>query len=413
MPYAVDREYELESPEAAPFSLGRRFWRTSAALLSLAALGFLGASTVLFVDETEFVIVENLGRIAAVYDNVDPQSSDRGLHFKLPWPVGSVRRFDRRQQLFDPPGREMFTRDKKNITTSTYVCWKIAEPAPGMSTSVSDRPVVKFFRGLGSVSTAESRLDARVRSILSTEFGKVELADLLAVPNSEAGPAGKSPVAALALRALLQVRQRADETQDVRERFGIEIVDLRLKRINLPEGNRFAVYERMRTERERIAERYRSAGRAERTKIESQARRQSEELLAKAAADAERIRGEGEAEAIGILNSAHAEDPEFYEFQRTLATYSRILNDRTTLVLSASSRLLRLLTEGIAAPGDATQGTAVPARVPLPDAKQPAAPVPAATGDRAAVPGGPGTGAKNAASQADKTPAVATPGGTP
>src|SRR6185436_14828204 len=138
-----------------------------------------------------------------------------------------------------------------------------------------------------------------------------------------------------------------------------ELVDLRIKRINLPEGNRQAVYERMRTERERIAERYRSAGLAERTRIESQARRQSDELLARADADAERIKGAGEAEAIRILNQAHAEDPEFYEFQRTLATYAKILNDRTTLVLSSGSRLFRLLIEGVPGPEakDAERGT--------------------------------------------------------
>ena len=100
----------------------------------------------------------------------------------------------------------------------------------------------------------------------------------------------------IARQALDQLRgQAAGESST--ERLGIELVDLRIKRINLPEGNRQAVYERMRTERERIAERYRSAGLAEKARIESQARRQSDELLARADADAERIRGEGEAEA--------------------------------------------------------------------------------------------------------------------
>jgi len=141
-----------------------------------------------------------------------------------------------------------------------------------------------------------------------------------------------------------------DGSESMRDRLGIELVDLRIKRINLPEGNRTAVYERMRTERERIAERYRSAGLAEKTRIESQARRQSDELLARAEADAERIRGEGEAEAIHILNQAHARDPEFYEFQRTLATYTKILSERTTIVLSSGSKLFRLLTEGVPQP---------------------------------------------------------------
>ena len=340
----------LASNANAPSRSTGRAWRTLARWLSVAALIALAASCVLFVDETEYVIVETLGRIVAVYDRTDAVTGDRGLHFKLPWPIGMVRRFDRRQQLFDPPGREMFTKDKKNITVSGYICWRIAEPTAGTANDVAGRPVVLFFRGLGTVATAEARLEARVRSILSSEIGNVELSDLLHVPNSESGPTSDaSPVEALSRRVLEQVRRRTDEESGQRERLGIEIVDLRLKRINLPEGNRIAVYERMRSERLRIAERYRSAGRAERTRIESQAQRQSAELLAKADAEAERIRGTGEAEAIAILNRSHAMDPEFYEFTRTLEMYKKTLNERTTLVLSASSRLLRLLNDGVPA----------------------------------------------------------------
>lgn len=425
MSNTADREYELQSSAGGP--LGRRFWRAVARILASGALLLIVGTSVLFVDETEYVIVENLGRISAVYDKgavydqadppgSDPQTgavrtSDRGLHFKFPWPIGTVRRFDRRQQLFDPPGREMFTSDKKNITTSTYVCWRIAEPPPGSDTPLAERPVVKFFRGLGSVATAEARLDARIRSILSTEIGQVELGDnrtagrtLLGVPHSEAGPTGESPIAELALRALKQVRQRDGEEQSLRERFGIDIVDLRIKRINLPEGNRFAVYERMRTERERVAERYRSAGRAKRTEIESQARRQSEELLARAESEAERIKGEGEAEAIGILNRAHAEDPEFYEFQRTLATYTKILNDRTTLVLSASSRLFRLLTEGVSSPSDAKEkGVDQPAAL-LPQQPAPVNAIPPKTSSLK-----PPGGNEVSPSQTAKAPAVVSP----
>ena len=97
--------------------------RLAKLLLAVVAM-LLAGSTVVMVDEAEYVIVERLGHIVAVYD----RSEDRGLHFKLPWPIDAIRRFDRRVQLFDPPGREIFTRDKKNITIDTYVCWKIAEP---------------------------------------------------------------------------------------------------------------------------------------------------------------------------------------------------------------------------------------------------------------------------------------------
>jgi membrane protease subunit HflC len=325
-----------------------RFGRRAAWLAGIVAAAVIACTSVVFVDETDFVLVETLGRIVAVYDRIGPENGDRGLHFKLPWPLATVRRFDRRQQLFDPPGREIFTRDKKNVTVTSYLCWRIADPPAG-ETPFADRPVVKFFRGLGNLQTAEARLEARVRSALEVEFGRVELTNLLRVTTPDGAPAGKSPLEEVAEKALGELN-RHDGPESLGARLGIELVDLRIKRINLPEGNRLAVYERMRTERERIAERYRSAGLAEKSRIESQGRLQSDELLARAEADAERIRGDGEAEAIRILNEAHARDPEFYEFQRTLATYTKILSERTTLVLSSGSRLFKLLTNGVPEP---------------------------------------------------------------
>ncbi len=335
------------------------FWSRVAWPFALIALALVASSSVIFVDETEFVVVETLGQIAAVYDRTDALRNDRGLHFKLPWPVATVRRFDRRQQLFDPPGREIFTRDKKNITVSSYLCWKIAEP-PESDIPLDDRPVVRFFRGLGNHATAEARLNARVRSALEVELGQVELTELLHVGTPEGAPADDSPLKVIAEKALRKLKQQVGG-EGFRDRLGIDLVDLRIRRINLPEGNRLAVYERMRTERERIAERYRSAGLAEKSRIESHARLQAEELLSRADADAERIKGEGEAEAIRILNQAYAQDPEFYEFQRTLATYSKILSERTTLVMSSGSRLFKLLIDGVPDPlsrGDAIEGQA-------------------------------------------------------
>jgi membrane protease subunit HflC len=336
------------NPKFISSETSSRIWRRGAIASGFAVLALFACSSVIFVDETEFVIVERLGRIVAVYDRVDARRSDRGSHFKLPWPIATVRRFDRRQQLFDPPGREIFTRDKKNLTVSSYLCWKIADP-PEIELPLAERPVVKFFRGLGNMVTAEARLEARIRSALEVELGQVELTELLRVGTGEGGPAGKSPLKKIAEVALSKLN-RAEGGEGLRERLGIELVDFRIKRINLPEGNRLAVYERMRTERERIAERYRSAGLAEKSRIESQARLQSDQLLARAEADAERIKGEGEAEAIRLLNHAHMQDPEFYEFQRTLTTYSKVLSERTTLVLSSGSRLFKLLTEGVPGP---------------------------------------------------------------
>ena len=296
-----------------------------------------------FVDESEVVLIERLGTIVSVLD----QPEDRGLNIKLPWPIGNARRFDRRIQLFDPLGREVFTRDKKNVTVDAYVCWRIAEE-PATSETL-DRPAVRFFRALGGVDSAQARLETRVRSTLASRIAAVGLSDLMRVTDPESPPDGDAAVSlrSIADQLLSDIRQRPDEKESVTERLGIEIVDVRIKRMNFPLGNQQAVFERMRSERQKIAERYRSAGLAQNTLIRSQADRQSSEILSRAEAEAERIRGQAEADALAILNEAHSRDPDFYRTVRTLDTYKKVLNDKTTLVLSASSNLLKMLVEGV------------------------------------------------------------------
>jgi membrane protease subunit HflC len=306
------------------------------------------------VDETEAVVIERFGRIVAVYD----QPEQRGLHFKLPWPVDVARRFDRRVQLFEPPGREVFTRDKKNITVDAYLCWRIAEnkgaPAGGdEESSLLERPVIRFYRGVGSADVAEARLDTRIRSALSTALGRVDLGELLRVAdNEDEGPAAEgdrnaTPLARIAEQVHADILAGRDGDASLPEKLGIEIVDVRIRRLGFPTGNQSAVFERMRSERRKIAETYRSAGMAENRMIMSRADRHSNEVLARARADAERIRGEAEAESIRILNEAHAKDPELYQTLRTLDAYKAMLTEKTTLILSASSELLKLLTGGV------------------------------------------------------------------
>ena len=277
------------------------------------------------------------------------RDADRGLNVKAPWPIGNVRRFDRRIQLFDPAGREVFTRDRKNIIADAYVCWRIAEPKDGEE--LQSRPALKFLKSLGSAEMAQARLETRLRSTLATHVAQVELTSLMFVTDREAAPEetgeqGKS-LDGISQELLASMRKRSDEAESIRDQMGIEIVDLRIKRLSFPRGNQQAVFERMKSERRKIADRYRSAGLAENTKIRSKADLQHSEILATADAEAERIRGEAEAKALAILNEAHAKDPEFYRLVKTLDSYEKILNEKTTLVLSASSSLLKLLVEGV------------------------------------------------------------------
>ncbi len=305
------------------------------------AVCLLASTSIIFVDETEFVIVARFGRLVAVYDR--PEQC--GLQFKWPWPVDTVRRFDRRLQLLSPAGREAFTHDRKNVTVEAYVLWKVSD---GDAKNAESHPVVRFYRSLGSIEVAEARLSSRLQSIMTEQIGRSELTDLLVAADSEAAPTA-SPGALEKVSAQIrrELMQRADESDSLQDRQGIEIVDVRIRRLNLPVGNMRAVFERMRSERQKIAERYRSAGLAENRMIRSQADRQAGELLAKANAEAERIRGDGDADAIRILNEAHARDPQFASTLQTLEAYKQILNERTTLVLSASNSLLKLLVDGI------------------------------------------------------------------
>ncbi len=338
-------QFARKSPDGPSPPPDGRFARRIGLFALGALLVGLAATCVIFVDEREAVIVERFGSIVRVYD----READRGAHFKLPWPIDLARRFDRRVQLFTPSAREMFTSDKKNVTVDVYVCWRIAQPPESAADAPGERPVVRFYRGLGSSDVAEARLESRVRSILTTALGQVELSHLLGVKNSEQGPAKNEagPLDRLSETVRDETLKRGSESESLRDRLGIEVVDLRITRLNLPQGNQQAVFDRMKSERKKIADRYRSAGLAENQMLRSQADRQYNELLAKTRADAERIRGVAEAEAVRVLNAAHGQDPEFYAVLAALDAYRKILNDRTTLVLSASSSMLKLLTDGI------------------------------------------------------------------
>lgn len=338
--------------ETVPESSGivRKLLKTVVTLAAIALIVGVGWSSMVFVDESEYVIVERFGEIVAVYDRPE----DRGLQFKLPWPMDTTRRFDRRIRLLEPPGREVFTADKKNITIAAYIAWRIAEPKKDASNDSSERPVVRYYRNFETAEVAEDRLNARVRSLLNTELGRLEMSKLLSVDNSTAGPreGDRSLLDAIATR----VRKRLVSAESSKaggprptglSALGIEIVDLRIQRLNFPAGNRQAVYDRMRSERKKEADRYRSEGIAANKAIRSRADLQYQRVITQAKADATRIEGAAKAKAIAIRNQAQSKDPEFYLALRTLETYKTILNDRTTLVLSASSRLLKMLTDGI------------------------------------------------------------------
>lgn len=296
--------------------MSRRAYRWLGGALALACAVALAWSSLVAVDETEYVVVTSFGRVVAVH-GLDPGTS--GLHLMAPW--HAVTRVDRRIRAFDPPAREVITGDKKNLEAACYVVYRVADP-------------VVFIRGSGSLDQAEARLNERVSAALSNAIGKRDLASLATTE------AAKWKLGDLTREAVDAVAPSA------RGELGIEVLEIGLRRYNHPLEVRPAVFDLIRSERRQVAARLRAEGEAQFTAITSQADRTRDAILAQADAEAERIRGQAQAEATRILNDAHGRDPRFYELIRTLESYASILDAKTTIVLSASSPLLKLLARG-------------------------------------------------------------------
>jgi membrane protease subunit HflC len=281
-------------------------------MIALLVVVILIARTAAFVvDETQTAIVTQFGSPVRVID-------EAGLHWKIPQPIQSVRFFDRRLLVYDPKPTEFLTNDKKNIVVDAFVTWKIADPR-------------KFLETVNDRAGAEVRMADIVASELGAALGQYPLQALITTGPEE------MMVGEIMSGVTAGVRSAAGTG------FGIEVADVRMKRLAFPEQNKQSVFDRMRAERERIAKRYRSEGEEEAIKIRAQADKERQEILAEAYREAEKIRGEGDAEATKVYASAFNTDPEFYRFLRTLESYRKFMDDKTTIVLSSDSDLLRFL----------------------------------------------------------------------
>lgn len=264
------------------------------------------------VRETEFVLVTEFGQpLYAV--------NDAGLHVK--WFYQTATSFDRRLRIYNPRPSEFLTRDKKNLVVESYVAWKIADPK-------------KFVETVGDPVAAEMRLHDIIWSGLSAALGTHDL-DSLVSANADA----------LKARQMLDTLA-ANTDRAALAQYGVQVVDVRIKRLNLPEQNKQSVYARMRAERERIARQYRAEGEEQALRIRADADRQKEEILSLAYKEAEKIKGEGDAESTRVYSQAYSRNPRFYKLLRTLESYKKILDEKTTAILSSDSELLKIFMRG-------------------------------------------------------------------
>ena len=281
-------------------------------LLAVALVAIALVRSVVFVDEAEFVIITQFGRPIGTH-------RDAGLHGKMPWQ--SAIRIDRRIQIYDPMPAEFLASEKKTVNLDVFVCWKVEEPR-------------RFLETVGDKAGAEARLHDVVWSALRTEVGRNPVDALLSTE------AATHRLDALVGDIATQCAARA------RAAYGIEIVDVRLKRISPPGQVRESVFQRMRSERSRMARQYRAQGEEKALEIRADADKQRTVILAQAYKEAETLRGKAEADAARIYAAAHQKDPEFYELLRTLEAYRKFLDEKTTILLSADSDLLKFLTRG-------------------------------------------------------------------
>jgi membrane protease subunit HflC len=234
-----------------------------------------------------------------------------GLYWKIPF-IQSVSYYDRRllEQVTSP--KEILTRDKQQLVVDNYTRWRIIDP-------------LQFLRSVRDERGAQSRLDDIVYSNLRENLGRHTLREIVSEKRAE---------------LMERVTKRSDEK--ARE-YGIEVLDVRVKRVDLPEKNELNVFNRMRTERERLAKKFRAEGDEEARKIRSTSDKEVQILMADARQKAEITRGTGDAEAVAIFADAYGRDPDFYEFTRTLEAYRKTLGNDTTVILSPDSDFLRLL----------------------------------------------------------------------
>jgi len=289
----------------------RRFTPFAAAALGVLFLWL----TFYSVRETEFVFITQFGR--PLYS-----VSDAGLHMK--WFFQTSNYFDKRLRVYNPRPSEFLTRDKKNLVIESFVAWKIQNPQ-------------RFVETVGDPIAAEMRLHDIIWSGLAAALGTHDLDSLI---STNAG----------AVQAKAIFDQLSTETdQRALAQYGIQVVDVRIKRINLPDQNKQSVYARMRAERERIARQYRAEGEEQALRIRADADRQKEEILSLAYKDAEKTRGEGDAESTRTYSQAYSKNPRFYKLLRTLEAYKKVFDDKTTAILSSDSELLKVLMRGEAA----------------------------------------------------------------
>ena len=265
-----------------------------------------------------YTVKENEYACRVQFSKIVDTTDEAGLHFKIPF-VDSVKYFSKATTLYDIPPSEVLTSDKQNMTVDCYVLWKINDP-------------LKFYQTLGTPLAAEDRLNALTYNELKTVMGTLAQADII---NMEDGAKRNDIYESI-----------ASDVNELAQTYGISVVDVKIKQFDLPESNLNAVYNRMISERNQMAEKYTAEGNQEAAMIRNQVDRDVNIMISNAQAQAAELEAEGEAEYMRLLAEAYdSEDKkDFYEFTLALDALKKSLTgSEKTVILDANSALAQIL----------------------------------------------------------------------
>ena len=283
-------------------------------IIIVLLLAITGLNSIYTVQENQYACVV---RFSQIIDTTDTA----GLHFKVPF-LDNIRYFSKATQFYDIPPSEVLTSDKQNMTVDCYILWSISNPK-------------LFYQTLGSTSVAEQRLDALTYNELKTVMGTLAQADII---NMEDG-AKRNEI----------YNSIASDVDGLAGQYGIHVEDVKIKQFDLPESNLNAVYSRMISERNQMAEKYTADGNYEASIIRNDVDKQVNIIVSNAQAEAAKLEAEGEAEYMRLLAEAYNSDDkkDFYEFTLALDALKDSLNgNEKTVILDADSELAKILMGG-------------------------------------------------------------------
>ncbi len=280
-------------------------------LIVLAVLVLLAGLSIYTVNEKEFAIITRFGDPVRTIDQAGP-------HRKLPGFLEKVNRLDKRIHVFKTRPLQLLLGDKNPIIMTCYVCWKISRP-------------LAFFQSVTTLDNAQQKLGDMINARLGSVLGDYSLSQIINVDPE------KVKLTAIEDRILEECNQQSGE------KYGLEVVDVGIRRISYPAIVTEAVYNRMKAEREKEAKKYRAEGGEAAAMIEAEADKEVAKILSEAYKESEITRGEGDSEAIRIYGEAYSQGEDFYDFLGSLEAYKEIFGRKTTLILSTGSELFRYL----------------------------------------------------------------------